>query len=151
MLSVSQRVLYNRFHVDKMSSAHVYVRLHKGQTIDDISEGLLEDCAQLVKANSIQGQFLSFLQFYANLTIYVMKALCSPPRICCFLKGAVAQIRKPIKWRDLIYLEFLLLTFNHVDTYLIFLQAEVFQSPGSNGVHCTFFSEEEALIVNVFV
>ncbi|KAF9588369.1 hypothetical protein IFM89_008799 [Coptis chinensis] len=43
------------FHVDKMSSAHVYVRLNKGQTIDDISEGLLEDCAQLVKANSIQG------------------------------------------------------------------------------------------------
>ncbi|KAL5729215.1 hypothetical protein ACHQM5_002193 [Ranunculus cassubicifolius] len=43
------------FHVDKMSSAHVYVRLNKGQTIDDMSEGLLEDCAQLVKANSIQG------------------------------------------------------------------------------------------------
>jgi len=43
------------FHVDKMSSAHVYLRMRKGQTIDDISEGLLEDCAQLVKANSIQG------------------------------------------------------------------------------------------------
>ncbi|KAL3645903.1 Coiled-coil domain-containing protein 25 [Castilleja foliolosa] len=43
------------FHVDKMSSAHVYLRLHKGQTIDDISEDVLEDCAQLVKANSIQG------------------------------------------------------------------------------------------------
>ncbi|XP_020271754.1 coiled-coil domain-containing protein 25 isoform X1 [Asparagus officinalis] len=43
------------FHVDKMSSAHVYLRLNKGQTIDDISEGVLEDCAQLVKANSIQG------------------------------------------------------------------------------------------------
>ncbi|KAE8687814.1 Coiled-coil domain-containing protein 25 [Hibiscus syriacus] len=43
------------FHVDKMSSAHVYVRLQKGQTVDDISEGLIEDCAQLVKANSIQG------------------------------------------------------------------------------------------------
>ncbi|GAB2233450.1 hypothetical protein Droror1_Dr00002673 [Drosera rotundifolia] len=43
------------FHVDKMSSAHVYVRLHKGQTMDAISEGLLEDCTQLVKANSIQG------------------------------------------------------------------------------------------------
>ncbi|KAB5513996.1 hypothetical protein DKX38_027902 [Salix brachista] len=27
------------FHVDKMSSAHVYLRLRKGQTIDDISEG----------------------------------------------------------------------------------------------------------------
>jgi len=45
-----------RFHVDKMSSAHVYVRLHKGQTMDDMSEALLEDCAQLVKANSIQGK-----------------------------------------------------------------------------------------------
>jgi len=43
------------FHVDKMSSAHVYVRLNKGQTMDDMSAGLLEDCAQLVKANSIQG------------------------------------------------------------------------------------------------
>ncbi|KAJ6799652.1 coiled-coil domain-containing protein 25 isoform X2 [Iris pallida] len=45
------------FHVDKMSSAHVYLRLNKGQTIDDMNEGLLEDCAQLVKANSIQGNF----------------------------------------------------------------------------------------------
>ncbi|KAF8400799.1 hypothetical protein HHK36_014101 [Tetracentron sinense] len=44
------------FHVDKMSSAHVYLRLNKGQTIDAISEGLLEDCVQLVKANSIQGK-----------------------------------------------------------------------------------------------
>ncbi|KAH0643852.1 hypothetical protein AABB24_014353 [Solanum stoloniferum] len=43
------------FHVDKMSSAHVYLRLNKGQTFDDIPEGVLEDCAQLVKANSIQG------------------------------------------------------------------------------------------------
>ncbi|CAO2178256.1 unnamed protein product [Urochloa humidicola] len=43
------------FHVDKVSSAHVYLRLKKGETIDTISEGLLEDCAQLVKAHSIQG------------------------------------------------------------------------------------------------
>ncbi|CAA2997896.1 coiled-coil domain-containing protein 25-like [Olea europaea var. sylvestris] len=43
------------FHVDKMSSAHVYLRLPKGRTIEDIPEGVLEDCAQLVKANSIQG------------------------------------------------------------------------------------------------
>ncbi|CAL5431573.1 unnamed protein product [Camellia sinensis] len=28
-------------------------RLHKGQTIDDISEGLLEDCAQLDKGNKV--------------------------------------------------------------------------------------------------
>eukprot|EP00252_Welwitschia_mirabilis_P024880 TRINITY_DN756_c0_g1_i1.p1 TRINITY_DN756_c0_g1~~TRINITY_DN756_c0_g1_i1.p1 ORF type:complete len:216 (-),score=49.15 TRINITY_DN756_c0_g1_i1:139-786(-) len=43
------------FHVDKLSSAHVYLRMHKGETIDDISPQLLEDCSQLVKANSIQG------------------------------------------------------------------------------------------------
>ncbi|XP_056409784.1 coiled-coil domain-containing protein 25 [Hyla sarda] len=43
------------FHVDKLSSAHVYLRLHKGQTIDDIPKDVLTDCAQLVKANSIQG------------------------------------------------------------------------------------------------
>ncbi|CAN1837940.1 Coiled-coil domain-containing protein 25 [Linum perenne] len=55
------------FHVEKMSSAHVYVRLHKGQTLDDISEGLLEDCVQLVKANSIQGKFSnSSLEYPGN-------------------------------------------------------------------------------------
>ncbi|NWV31927.1 CCD25 protein, partial [Grantiella picta] len=43
------------FHVDKLSSAHVYLRLHKGQTMDDIPKEVLTDCAHLVKANSIQG------------------------------------------------------------------------------------------------
>ncbi|XP_075194976.1 coiled-coil domain-containing protein 25 isoform X2 [Anomaloglossus baeobatrachus] len=43
------------FHVDKLSSAHVYLRLHKDQTMDDIPKDVLTDCAQLVKANSIQG------------------------------------------------------------------------------------------------
>ncbi|XP_043918616.1 coiled-coil domain-containing protein 25 isoform X2 [Protopterus annectens] len=43
------------FHVDKLSSAHVYLRLQKGQTIEDIPKEVLTDCAQLVKANSIQG------------------------------------------------------------------------------------------------
>ncbi|CAH9074202.1 unnamed protein product [Cuscuta europaea] len=47
------------FHVDKMSSAHVYLRLTKGQSMDDIPEGVLEDCVQLVKANSIQGNKLN--------------------------------------------------------------------------------------------
>ncbi|EFJ26605.1 hypothetical protein SELMODRAFT_231938 [Selaginella moellendorffii] len=49
------------FHVDKLSSAHVYLRLHKGQTMDSISAELLEDCAQLVKANSIQGNKINNL------------------------------------------------------------------------------------------
>ncbi|KAM8832091.1 coiled-coil domain-containing protein 25 isoform 2-T2 [Spinachia spinachia] len=43
------------FHVDKLSSAHVYLRLPKGRTIDDIPSEVLIDCAQLVKNNSIQG------------------------------------------------------------------------------------------------
>ena len=43
------------FHVSKMSSAHVYVRVAHGETIDDITPEELEDCAQLVKANSIMG------------------------------------------------------------------------------------------------
>lgn len=43
------------FHVDKLSSAHVYLRLPPNQTIEDIPSTLLDDCAQLVKANSIQG------------------------------------------------------------------------------------------------
>ncbi|XP_059156993.1 coiled-coil domain-containing protein 25-like [Physella acuta] len=43
------------FHVDKLSSAHVYLRLHAGETIDDIPQAVIEDCVQLVKANSIQG------------------------------------------------------------------------------------------------
>jgi hypothetical protein len=43
------------FHVDKLSSAHVYLRLKDGETIDSVPDGVLEDCAQLVKHNSIEG------------------------------------------------------------------------------------------------
>ncbi|XP_018022634.1 coiled-coil domain-containing protein 25-like [Hyalella azteca] len=43
------------FHVDKVSSAHVYLRLNPGQTIEDIPTAVLEDAAQLCKANSISG------------------------------------------------------------------------------------------------
>jgi len=47
------------FHVDAMSSAHVYCRLTEGLTIDDIDDDTLEECCQLVKANSIQGNKLN--------------------------------------------------------------------------------------------
>nr|CAG4644387.1 EOG090X0G3O [Lepidurus arcticus] len=50
------------FHVDKLSSAHVYLRLHPGQTIDDVPAAVLEDAAQLVKANSIQGNKMNNLE-----------------------------------------------------------------------------------------
>ena len=43
------------FHVDNLSSAHVYVRLKPGQTWEDITEETVRDCAQLVKENSIEG------------------------------------------------------------------------------------------------
>jgi hypothetical protein len=41
--------------VDNLSSAHVYLRLPHGKTLDDIPSPLLEECCQLVKQNSIQG------------------------------------------------------------------------------------------------
>ncbi|OGM39135.1 DUF814 domain protein [Aspergillus bombycis] len=44
-----------RFHVDNLSSAHVYLRLRDGESWDNIPQPLLEDCAQLTKANSIEG------------------------------------------------------------------------------------------------
>jgi len=47
------------FHVDKLSSAHVYLRLQKGVSLDDIHPDVLEDCCQLVKANSIEGNKLN--------------------------------------------------------------------------------------------
>ena len=45
-----------QFHVDNLSSAHVYVRLPDGESWEDIPKPLLEDCAQLTKANSIEGE-----------------------------------------------------------------------------------------------
>jgi len=43
------------FHVDKLSSAHVYLRLAEGQSIEDIPKVVVEEAAQLVKHNSIKG------------------------------------------------------------------------------------------------
>ncbi|KIY97006.1 Coiled-coil domain-containing protein 25-like protein [Monoraphidium neglectum] len=48
------------FHVDDLSSAHVYLRLPEGTTMDDIPDYTLEDCCQLVKENSIQASFPGF-------------------------------------------------------------------------------------------
>jgi hypothetical protein len=43
------------FHVDSLSSAHVYLRMKEGMAMDDIPEELIKDCAALCKANSIAG------------------------------------------------------------------------------------------------
>lgn len=47
------------FHVSQLSSAHVYLRLPAGVSWQSIPPDTLEDCAQLVKANSIEGHKLS--------------------------------------------------------------------------------------------
>ncbi|KAF2188197.1 DUF814-domain-containing protein [Zopfia rhizophila CBS 207.26] len=43
------------FHVENLSSAHIYLRLPEGQDWEEIDKALLIDCAQLTKANSIEG------------------------------------------------------------------------------------------------
>uniref|UniRef100_A0A6U6DJ37 NFACT RNA-binding domain-containing protein n=1 Tax=Odontella aurita TaxID=265563 RepID=A0A6U6DJ37_9STRA len=43
------------FHVDDLSSAHVYLRMKPGMTLSDIPPDAILECAALVKANSIQG------------------------------------------------------------------------------------------------
>jgi hypothetical protein len=44
-----------QFHADNLSSAHVYLRMKSGDSWTSIPQDLLEDCAQLTKANSIEG------------------------------------------------------------------------------------------------
>jgi predicted ribosome quality control (RQC) complex YloA/Tae2 family protein len=46
------------FHADKLSSAHIYLRMKEGESWESINEEVLIDCAQLTKANSIEGAHL---------------------------------------------------------------------------------------------
>lgn len=54
-----------------MIQAHVYLRLRPGETLDDIPSTVIDDCAQLVKANSIKGNKVNNLNViytpWANL------------------------------------------------------------------------------------
>ena len=44
------------FHVAELSSAHVYLRVMEGiSSLKDIPDELVQECAQLTKANSIEG------------------------------------------------------------------------------------------------
>lgn len=43
------------FHVDDLSSAHVYVRMTPGMTLAELPESIIQECSSLVKANSIAG------------------------------------------------------------------------------------------------
>jgi len=44
------------FHVDKLSSAHVYLRLRPGETLDSVPSSIIDEACQLVKDNSITGR-----------------------------------------------------------------------------------------------
>ncbi|CAM9603886.1 unnamed protein product [Ectocarpus sp. 6 AP-2014] len=43
------------FHVDNLSSAHVYLRMNRGEKLKELDPALLVECCTLVKANSIEG------------------------------------------------------------------------------------------------
>lgn len=43
------------FHADKLSSAHIYLRMNEGDSWETIPQDILTDLAQLTKANSIEG------------------------------------------------------------------------------------------------
>jgi len=47
------------FHVDSLSSAHVYLRSPQGYDISTIPADIVQECAQLVKHNSIAGTKLA--------------------------------------------------------------------------------------------
>ena len=59
MLSKFKSLLISspKFHVDNLSSAHVYLRMKEGESWEAIPLDLLTDCAQLTKANSIEGEY----------------------------------------------------------------------------------------------
>lgn len=59
--------------MDDLSSAHVYLRLPKGKDLKDIPAETLEDCCQLVKANSIQGNKVDNLSIVYTLVSNLKK------------------------------------------------------------------------------
>lgn len=61
------------FHVEDMSSAHVYLRLPLGVTIDSIPENVLEDAMQVTKDNSIQGCKLKSVKVIYTMASNLLK------------------------------------------------------------------------------
>ena len=73
-----------------MSSAHVYLRLpHEGVALADIPPDTLEDCCQLVKANSIQGGLLLCV-LCDVCAVCVRASLPSRTARCCLCAAAAA-------------------------------------------------------------
>ena len=53
--------------MDKLSSAHVYVRQSADKTVYDIPESVVRECSQLVKENSIEGKELQQIDKYKSM------------------------------------------------------------------------------------
>lgn len=63
------------FHVEDMSSAHVYLRLKKNQRLEDVSDETIMECAQLVKANSIEGCKLKEVEVSKSYLNYITSSI----------------------------------------------------------------------------
>jgi len=81
------------FHVEDLSSAHVYIRLPPEQTIDDLPEGLIEDCVQLVKENSIQGRKQSVTVIYTPWSNLRKENTMEPGEVAYHDKSLVKKVR----------------------------------------------------------
>ena len=72
------------FHVDNLSSAHVYLRLNKEESFEKIEQILLDECCQLVKENSIDGKngLFSFIFIYKANIFFRLFVLRKQKRFC---------------------------------------------------------------------
>lgn len=61
------------FHVDKHSSAHLYLRLKPNETIHSIPPAVLEDMAQYTKENSIEGKKLNNIRIVYTMASNLKK------------------------------------------------------------------------------
>ncbi len=77
-----------QFHADNLSSAHVYLRLKPGQQWDNLPAVLVEDCAQLTKANSIEGRL--------PLLMFDLRCGCTVPCGSDFILVEHGYLAKPI-------------------------------------------------------
>lgn len=75
----------------QLSSAHVYLRMPEGMEWTAIPEALVEDCAQLVKAHSIEGNKKNNITViytpHANIKV---RTTCSPQKTGDMAVGAVS-------------------------------------------------------------
>jgi hypothetical protein len=91
------------FHVDALSSAHVYLRLPPGVTIATIDPDTLEDAAQLVKANSIQGNKQNHLEIVYTPAANLRKTASMDVGQVGFIdQKAVHKVRVERRWNDIV-------------------------------------------------